>query len=114
MAESRPDVALLHALVVRLDAIADRLGVVIEQLDRIETATLRDLKAALDRQADNRPRIEPMALRIEEVAAALGLSRRAIERERAGGRFVKPDLTIGKMPLWRVETVRAFLEGGGR
>ena len=77
-------------------------------------ALLSRLAAVLDRQADNRPRIEPMALRIDEVADALGLSRRAIERERAAGRFPKPDATIGKMPLWRPETVHSFLERGGR
>jgi predicted DNA-binding transcriptional regulator AlpA len=55
-----------------------------------------------------------MALRLNEVARALGVSRRAVERERSAGRFPKPDLTIGRMPLWRVETVRAWIEGGGR
>jgi predicted DNA-binding transcriptional regulator AlpA len=60
------------------------------------------------------PAVERLALRIDEVAAALGVSRRAIERERAAGRFPRPDLTIGRMPLWRPETMREFLEGGGR
>jgi predicted DNA-binding transcriptional regulator AlpA len=64
-----------------------------------------------------------LALRLDEVARSLGVSRRAIERERAAGRFPKPDLTIGRMPLWRPETVRAWLDdrsrtprgqGGGR
>ncbi len=77
-------------------------------------AILPGLRQALERQADARPRIEPMALRIDEVAAALGLSRRAIERERAAGRFPKPDAIVGKMPLWKPETVRGFLERGGR
>jgi hypothetical protein len=77
-------------------------------------AILPGLKAALDRQADARPRIEPLAYRLDELADALGVSRRAIERERSAGRFPRPDLTIGKMPLWRPETVRSFLERGGR
>ena len=77
-------------------------------------ALLTRLATALDRRADARPRIEPLAYRIDELADALGVSRRAIERERAAGRFPRPDLTIGKMPLWRVETVRAFLERGSR
>jgi predicted DNA-binding transcriptional regulator AlpA len=68
---------------------------------------------ALERQSD-RPRIEPLAFRLDELAAALGVSRRAIERERSAGRFPRPDLTIGKMPLWRIETIRSFLEKGGR
>ena len=62
-----------------------------------EAAELPALRAALDRQTGNRPRIEPMALRIEEVAASLGLSRRAVERERAAGRFPKHDAIVGCM-----------------
>jgi hypothetical protein len=85
----------------------------VEALARL-AVELPALRAALDRRADNRPRIEPLAYRIDELADALGVSRRAIERERAAGRFPKPDLVIGKMPLWGVETVRAFLERGGR
>jgi predicted DNA-binding transcriptional regulator AlpA len=59
------------------------------------------------------PAAERLALRLDEVAAALGVSRRAIERERAAGRFPRPDLTIGRMPLWKPETIKAWLEGGG-
>lgn len=54
------------------------------------------------------------SLRLEELAAALGASRRSIERERSAGRFPKPDLTIGRMPLWRPETIREWIERGGR
>jgi hypothetical protein len=75
-------------------------------------AILSDLRKALDRQA--RPPLDRLAYRIDELSDALGVSRRAIERERSRGRFPKPDLVIGKMPLWRVESVRAFLERGGR
>jgi hypothetical protein len=74
--------------------------------------TLPGLKAALEHH--NQPRTAPLTYRLDELAAALGVSRRAIERERSAGRFVAPDLTIGKMPLWRVETVRRYLERGGR
>lgn len=95
-ADHRPETAELPEAISALVAILPRLA------------------AALERQADNRPRIEPLAYRIDELADALGVSRRAIERERAAGRFPKPDLTIGKMPLWRRETVRSFLERGGR
>jgi predicted DNA-binding transcriptional regulator AlpA len=55
-----------------------------------------------------------LALRLEEIATALGVSRRAIERERSAGRFPKPDRVIGRMPLWRVETIRAWIGGAGR
>jgi hypothetical protein len=75
-------------------------------------ALLSRLAAVLDRPA--KPTAERLALRIDELADALGVSRRAIERERAAGRFPKPDAIVGKMPLWRPETVRSFLERGGR
>jgi predicted DNA-binding transcriptional regulator AlpA len=74
------------------------------------TAILPGLKAAIERK----PAVERLALRIDEVADSLGMSRRAIERERSAGRFPAADLHIGKAPLWRVETIRDWLENGGR
>ncbi len=35
----------------------------------------------LDRRADDRPRVEPLALRLDELADALGVNRRTLERE---------------------------------
>jgi predicted DNA-binding transcriptional regulator AlpA len=62
--------------------------------------------------------VDPLAglltLRLDELASALGVSRRAIERERSAGRFPRPDLTIGKMPLWQPESVRQWIERGGQ
>jgi predicted DNA-binding transcriptional regulator AlpA len=55
-----------------------------------------------------------LAYRLDDIAQVLGISRRAIERERSAGRFPKPDRVIGRMPLWRVETIRAWLGGHGR
>jgi hypothetical protein len=75
-------------------------------------AILPGLRLALKRQPG--PPVDRMTLRLDELSDALGVSRRAIERERAAGRLPKPDLHIGKMPLWRVETVRDWLERGGR
>jgi predicted DNA-binding transcriptional regulator AlpA len=71
---------------------------------------LPGLKAAIDRQAGP-PR---MTLRLDEVAASLGVCRRAIERERAAGRFPLPDARLGKVPLWKPETIQAWLERSGR
>ena len=76
-------------------------------------AILQLLRDTLNRQAEERPRVEPMALRLDELANAIGVSRRALERERTAGRLPKPDLRVGNMPLWRVETIRAWLERGG-
>jgi hypothetical protein len=59
--------------------------------------------------------VQRLAYRLDEVAAALGVSRRSIERERSAGRFPPPDLQIGKMPLWRRETLVGWIaQGGGR
>lgn len=65
---------------------------------------------------DRRPvvPVERLALRLDEVAAALGIGRRTLERERSAGRFPPPDLTIGKAPLWSPETIRAWIERGGQ
>ena len=55
-----------------------------------------------------------LTLRLDDLTVVLGVSRRTLERERSAGRFPRPDLTIGKMPLWRRETIRAWVERGGR
>ena len=57
--------------------------------------------------------IEPM-LSLDDVAAWLNCSRRVIERMRSAGKVPKPDIKIGKMPRWRVETIRRWIERGGR
>jgi hypothetical protein len=62
---------------------------------------------------DSRPAVARLAYRLDEVAASLGVSRRAIERERAAGRFPAPDVQIGKMPLWRRETLVGWIAQGG-
>ena len=70
--------------------------------------------AALPDPAHARPVAERLALRLDELPAALGVSRRTLERERSAGRFPRPDLTIGRIPLWRPETIREWVERGGR
>ena len=57
---------------------------------------------------------ERLLIRLDELADRLGISRRTLERERSAGRFPKADVRIGKMPLWRPETIREWIEGGGR
>jgi predicted DNA-binding transcriptional regulator AlpA len=74
---------------------------------------LPDAAPSLTIGAGFRPTIDRLALRIEEVARSLGVGRRTLERLRARDGFPRPDLTIGRMPLWRPETIRAWIEGGG-
>jgi len=57
--------------------------------------------------------IEPM-LSIDDLVALLSCSRRLVERMRSAGRVPRPDIKVGKMPRWRVETIRRWIEGGGR
>ncbi len=78
------------------------------------TSLLPGLADALDRQTKSQPPVARMTLRLDEVADAIGVSRRVLERERAAGRMPKPDLRIGKMPLWRVETIHAWISSGGK
>jgi predicted DNA-binding transcriptional regulator AlpA len=85
------------------------LAAVLQELAGI----LPGLKAALECKAP----VERLTYRIDELADSLGMSRRAIERERSAGRFPRPDLHIGKAPLWRPETIREWLDsrkGGSR
>jgi predicted DNA-binding transcriptional regulator AlpA len=72
------------------------------------------LAMILERQSEARDRVEPLAYRIDQVAAALGVSRRTLERALSAGKFPKPDLRFGKSAVWRIETLRDFLEDGGR
>jgi predicted DNA-binding transcriptional regulator AlpA len=58
--------------------------------------------------------VERLTLRLDDLAAALGVSRRALERERSAGRLPRPDLVIGRMPLWRPETIRAWIAEDAR
>jgi predicted DNA-binding transcriptional regulator AlpA len=55
-----------------------------------------------------------LTYRLAEAATMLGISRRTLERQRAAGRFPRPDLHVGKAPLWKIETLRAWIERGGR
>jgi AraC-like DNA-binding protein len=45
------------------------------------------LAAVLECQSEARDRVEPLAYRIDQVAAALGVSRRTLERALSAGKF---------------------------
>lgn len=57
--------------------------------------------------------LEPL-LSIDDFAGFLNAGRRTIDRMRAAGQLPKPDLHVGKMPRWRPETVRAWMDRQGR
>jgi hypothetical protein len=57
---------------------------------------------------------ERLAYRLDELANVLGVSRRLLERERSAGRLLKPDVKIGRVPLWRVQSVKDWLARGGK
>ena len=59
------------------------------------------------------PAPERLTLRLDDLAAMLGMDRRTIERARSAGRFPRPDLHVGKSPLWRPETVQGWIARGG-
>ncbi len=58
--------------------------------------------------------VERLTWRIEDVAGALGILRRAPGTRAIGGEVPPPDLTIGRMPLWLPETIRAWVAKGAR
>lgn len=53
-------------------------------------------------------------LSVVDLARVLNGSRRTIERLRAAGKLPRPDLHLGTMPRWKAETIRRWIEGGGR
>jgi excisionase family DNA binding protein len=57
--------------------------------------------------------IEPL-LTVTDLARLLVCDRRTVERLRAAGRLPRPDLMIGRLPRWKPETIRRWIENGGR
>lgn len=72
--------------------------------------SLDDLHAELVqiRWALERPAVDRMTLRLDELEAALGVSKRLIQKEISAGQFPKP-LKIGRVSVWPVEVLREFL-----
>jgi hypothetical protein len=57
--------------------------------------------------------IEPL-LSVADLCRLLQCDRRTIERMRSAGRLPGPDLCVGRrLPRWRVETIRSWIERGG-
>jgi predicted DNA-binding transcriptional regulator AlpA len=66
--------------------------------------------------ADSRPEpiaIEPL-LTIDGLAAVLSIARRTAERLKSAGKLPRPDLTIGRMPRWKPETIRCWIDEQAR
>jgi predicted DNA-binding transcriptional regulator AlpA len=75
---------------------------------------LARLCEALERHDKPNNHVDRLTLRLDELAASLGVSRSVIDRLRAAGRLPRPDLHIGKMSLYKPETIRRWIEDGGR
>jgi predicted DNA-binding transcriptional regulator AlpA len=56
--------------------------------------------------------IEPLIGK-KEIATTLGVSVRLLERLISGGRFPAPDVVFCRLPRWRSQTVRGWIEQGG-
>jgi predicted DNA-binding transcriptional regulator AlpA len=76
----------------------------------VEPPTTADLLAELVkiRWALERPAVDRLTLRANELEASLGLSKRLIQKEVSAGRFPRP-VKIGRVSVWPVEVVREFL-----
>ncbi len=107
--------ARAEAVIERLDTVIGKLDAVIERLE------------ALAGRPDPTPRLDPapklaaaiaverLAFRKDELAESLGISSRAIDRDRAAGLFVQPDRVIGtKTPIWSKATIERWLQEGGK
>jgi predicted DNA-binding transcriptional regulator AlpA len=52
---------------------------------------------------------ERLVYRADELAQALGISRRELDRARAMGRIPKPTKVLGRMPVWSVSAINKWL-----
>jgi predicted DNA-binding transcriptional regulator AlpA len=77
---------------------------------RLAAGRLQNPPATYGDHLASTPKIERLAYRLAELAEALGVSRRTLERERSAGRFPPPDLMMGKAPLWSPATIQAWIE----
>ena len=68
--------------------------------------TLPLLQRALELQA--RPRVEPLAYRLDQLAEALGLSPRLLQKLVAARQFPAP-VKAGRVSVWPAAVVRDFL-----
>jgi predicted DNA-binding transcriptional regulator AlpA len=90
------------------EAVVSRLDILIAKVDA--------LPGAGSEPSPSRPTLpaDRLAFRADELADLLGISRRALDRERSAGAFPQPDRIIGKMPLWSRETVLIWLKEGAK
>ena len=65
-------------------------------------------------ESNANPPIERLTYQFAELAVALGVSERTLERQRGNGKLLRPTIRIGKTPLWSREAVRDWLTRGGR
>jgi len=47
---------------------------------------------------------------VDDLAMVLVTTRRTVDRMRSAGKIPKPDLHVGKMPRWRPETIRRWID----
>jgi hypothetical protein len=73
------------------------------------TEMLPQIAEALEK-ADRRPLPYRLAFRRDELAQALGISPLALESAVQAGNVPRPDLHIGTKPLWRVDSIRGWLD----
>jgi predicted DNA-binding transcriptional regulator AlpA len=74
--------------------------------------TLPLLRAAIERPAAA-GLVEPLLAR-EDLATVLRCSLPTLDRLKAAGRLPRPDLVLSRSPRWRAETIRRWVEEGGR
>jgi hypothetical protein len=115
-----PEAATNNIRVSNIDANADHKAQSVQSSEPIAlTDVLACLTVILPRLAEavetaqSMPRPDRLTLRGDELAEALGVSARELERAFHAGNMPRPDLYIGKLPLWRVESIRNWFDSRG-
>jgi predicted DNA-binding transcriptional regulator AlpA len=57
--------------------------------------------------------VEKLVYRYNELASALGVSVRTLQRKKSAGQLLPPTMKIGRMPIWSREAVKDWLSRGG-
>lgn len=76
-------------------------------MDSTASETTRKTKGS----ANDDPPVQRLTYRFNELEKAVGLDRRTIERYLAKGEFPPPDRRLGRISLWRRETIADWLAG---
>jgi predicted DNA-binding transcriptional regulator AlpA len=71
------------------------------------------LSDAIVTMPSGRKNVKPETYRRKAIASVLSICVRTLDRMISSGNFPKPDIKIGKHPIWKRATVERWMDSGG-